>query len=180
MPVSAGKCLSNSVNASNPPADAPMPTMGKVFVPPRLPGERSAACFAGAGPGPFAFLEVVIGRQQHTRRRHCQSVGIRPQANRFIHRGRYHAPRGGSLITVKVTTALEFPHLYAPRCERSRTTFQPCTPQTALPSALHLSAPVRSRPCCPCECGRRLATRTIGIDDRWNFTVGIERQVSNL
>src|ERR1035441_9326259 len=28
MPVSSGRWLSNSVNASNPPADAPMPTMG--------------------------------------------------------------------------------------------------------------------------------------------------------
>lgn len=29
MPVSSGKCLSNSVNASNPPADAPTPTIRK-------------------------------------------------------------------------------------------------------------------------------------------------------
>src|SRR4030095_2014753 len=29
IPVSSGRCFSNSVNASNPPADAPMPTMGK-------------------------------------------------------------------------------------------------------------------------------------------------------
>ena len=29
MPVSFGKCLSNLVNASSPPADAPMPTTGK-------------------------------------------------------------------------------------------------------------------------------------------------------
>src|SRR5215475_34200 len=31
MPVSSGKFLSNSVNASNPPAEAPMPTTGKWF-----------------------------------------------------------------------------------------------------------------------------------------------------
>src|SRR5262245_41704235 len=31
MPVSSGKFLSNSVNASSPPAEAPMPTTGKCF-----------------------------------------------------------------------------------------------------------------------------------------------------
>ena len=29
MPVSVGKCFSNCVKASSPPADAPMPTIGK-------------------------------------------------------------------------------------------------------------------------------------------------------
>src|SRR5207237_6740758 len=29
MPVSAGKCFSNCAKASSPPADAPMPTIGK-------------------------------------------------------------------------------------------------------------------------------------------------------
>jgi hypothetical protein len=32
MPESSGKCFSNSVNASNPPADAPTPTIEKVEV----------------------------------------------------------------------------------------------------------------------------------------------------
>ena len=31
MPVSAGRCVSSLVNASSPPADAPMPTIGKAF-----------------------------------------------------------------------------------------------------------------------------------------------------
>ena len=31
IPVSVGRCLSNSVNASNPPADAPTPTTGNSF-----------------------------------------------------------------------------------------------------------------------------------------------------
>jgi hypothetical protein len=31
MPESSGKCFSNAVNASNPPAEAPTPTMGKRF-----------------------------------------------------------------------------------------------------------------------------------------------------
>src|SRR4029453_13169812 len=47
MPVSSGRFLSNSVNASNPPAEAPMPTTGKWF---------------GASPGSWVCL-ADIGRE---------------------------------------------------------------------------------------------------------------------
>jgi hypothetical protein len=46
MPVSAGKHLKSCVNASNPPADAPIPTMGNAVFPAfHFSADANAAAF---------------------------------------------------------------------------------------------------------------------------------------
>jgi hypothetical protein len=58
MPVSLGRCFSNCVNASRPPADAPIPTIGKGLYPSRSSnptfdccGELGRASDSGLSPG---------------------------------------------------------------------------------------------------------------------------------
>jgi len=68
MPVSVGKCLSNSVKASSPPADAPMPTMGKTEVEVLGDGAVETRDFSSGGwddfprPADFCFRGFSLPR----------------------------------------------------------------------------------------------------------------------
>jgi hypothetical protein len=79
MPVSSGRRFSNCVNASRPPADAPMPTIGNDAVFMGLPRLRTVA---GDPNDPLRRLLVTRSGQQLPVPKCHQSWFISAQENR--------------------------------------------------------------------------------------------------